>query len=416
MTLITLRPHPAAFLNRGMERRWRLVLLSIFTGGFISALAAITFHAVSVRGIHSLLDLALLFPLGFFFLFVGGALWHGILSSRPRIRLEAERITLQNRGINPFTAETVSLSVDSITRVALYRQPFGIQLVLFGKKNRLLRIPLACRDIHPVLDWVLRLTAANNTAVRKELNQLRDGFLTPDAFRLATPESRRQFSFCYSLPYLYRSLCAQKPGLNPSDLEQYYEMSRLVLDFMRLQEVASDYVLYLPEYALPAEDLFRISCVLRMKKEVERTFDHLLELKSGCEISPELRTRWKEHLKYRDLPSPPYSGIGARLLSGLSHYARILPSGMIQTHEKQTDPAQYIAMRRTEKWLGTSPLEVIDLFGRTMRINQDEHETLIRLRILFPHIMFIHPASYIEIQDRIIYKKIKKSFKITTDI
>lgn len=414
---LILRPHPAATWNRSLERRIRVIGLSILGGLLLSGLAAVALWAIVIRGTAEASDLTLLFPLLLIAMVLATVAGHRYLATRPAVRLEPDRLTVWFRGLNPFTATVHPLRRDRLLPARLLEEADGLTLVLQERKGPLLRLPLACGAFPALAAWLLEDDGVMAPADRERLLELQEAFLEPAAWHRpegepgAAMERRLNFLYRFSLSFAFRRLLATKPDPTVDDLERFYRMSRLGTDLLYLHELAGEVSRLRPGFALPREDAFRIACVLRVRTETERALADLEAVERPEELPAELVARWRTNLKYHDLPSPPYSGLAARLLSGVSHYAHVHPDGVIHTHDGDTHVKHFVAVRYTEKWMNTSPLEVIDLAGRVMRVNQEEAATCTALRLASPHILHLHLASYMAFRDRWWFARLKKKWK-----
>jgi len=404
---LILRPHPGAEWNLSIARRPRVIGLSILAGLLMSMLAAVSIWAIFIRKTADLTDLSMLFPLALLGMLFATAAVHRYLVIRPRVRLEADRITVWNRGLNPWTATVQVLRVTDWQPVQLLQESSGLTCVLQTKKGATVRLPLAVDRAPELIDWLLSHDEHLDPACRARLPLLRDAFSPRDQWAGAPLTARLEFLYAYALPIAYRALLHRKLRPTGEDLERHYRMCRLTADFLFLHELAGEVSRLRPEFALPREDAFRIACVMRVRPEIERSLATLEAMTTHEELPTRHLERWRRNLKYKDLAAPPYSGVTARLLAGVSHYAHVRPDGSVQTHDGEVHLENFVAVRYTERWLNTAPLEVIDLAGRTMRINQDEAATCTAIRLVAPHVLHIHVSSYMAIRDRWQFRKLK---------
>jgi len=405
---IILRPHPAAAWNRSLERRVRVIGLALIGGLLLSALASVALWAIVIRGTADWSDLTLLFPVGLLAMVLGTVAVHRHLAARPAVRFEPDRLTVWRRGLNPFTATVHPLRADRLLPARLLEETSGLTLILREEKGPLFRLPLACDAFPALAAWLDGHDALLEPAVRERLAGLREAHVPAAAWRGTALEGRLEYLYRFALPFAYRRLAADLPAPTGEDLERFYRMSRIGADFLYLHELAREVSRLRPAFALPREDALRIACVLRVRTELDRALADLEAVSEPEELPATLLERWRRHLKYKDLQAPPYSGIAARLLSGISHYAHIRPDGTIHTHDGDTHVDHFVAVRYTEKWLNTSPLEVIDLAGRVMRVNQDEAETCTALRLASPHLLHLHVASYLAFRDRWWFSRLRR--------
>ncbi len=406
-----LRPHPGTSWNLSLERRPRLIGLSILVGLLLSGLAAVSVWAIYIRKTADASDLQLLFPaamLGVVFMTAGV---HRFLVARPRVLLEADKITIWNRGLNPWTSTVRVLRVNTLLPLQTLAEAHGLTLILQPEKGTPLQLPLAIERAPELLDWLADHEDRLHPSLRAQLPRLRAAFLPAGQWSGAPLDARLDFLFFYSLPFAFRSLLTKKKHPSEEDVERFYRMSRLTADFLYLHELAGEVSRLRPDFALPREDAFRIACVMRVKTELEQSLRALEDLSTREEIPAGHVERWKRNFKYKDIPAPPYSGIGARLLAGVSHYARVRPDGTLLTHDGEVHVDQFVAVRYSMKWLNTAPLEVIDLAGRTMRVNQEEAATCLAIRLVAPHILHIHTHSYMAIRDRLQFRQLKSKLK-----
>jgi hypothetical protein len=405
---LILRPHPAASWNRSLERRIRVILLAILGGLLLSGLVAVALWAIVIRGTAEVSDLSLLFPVLLVAMVLVTVAAHRHLAARPAVRLERDRLTVWSRGLNPFTLTVHPLRRGRLLPVGLLQDPQGLCLILQEPQGPVVRLPLAVGVFPALAAWLLEGEGPVTPAVRERLEGLRKAFVEPADWPRTEASPRLDFLFSFSLPFAFRRLLAAKPEPTADDLERFYRMSRVGADFLYLHELAGEVSRLLPGFALPREDAFRIACVLRVRTELERALAELESVETPEELPKELVTRWKTHLKYHDLSAPPYSGLATRLLSGVAHFAQVSPEGDIHTRDGDTHVNHFVAVRYTEKWMNTSPLEVIDLAGRVMRVNQDEAATCTALRLAAPHILHLHVASYMAFRDRWWFARLKK--------
>lgn len=406
-----LRPHPATAWNRSLERRIRIIVLSILGGLLLSGLAAVALWAIVIRETAEAADLTLLFPVLLVAMVLVTVAAHRHLAARPAVRLEPGRLTVWFRGLNPFTATVHPLRRDRLLPVGLLQEPKGLILVLQEPDGPMVRLPLAVGVFPALAAWLLDGDGPVSPVVRAQLEGLQKVFVEPAAWPRAELNPRLDFLFRFCLPFAFRRSLASKPEPTTDDLERFYRMSRVGSDFLYLHELAGEVSSLLPGFALPREDAFRIACVLRVRTELDRALAALEAVETPEELPKELVARWRSHLKYHDLPAPPYSGLTARLLSGVAHYAHVRPEGDIRTHDGDTHVNHFVAVRYTEKWMNTSPLEVIDLAGRVMRVNQDEAPTCTALRLAAPHLMHLHVASYAAFRDRWWFSRLKRKIR-----
>ncbi|MBU1243495.1 hypothetical protein KKD52_03660 [Myxococcota bacterium] len=406
-----LRPHPGASWNLSLERRPRLIGLSILGGLLLSGLAAVSVWAIFIRQTADASDLQLLFPAGMLGLLFLTAGVHRFLVARPRVLLEDDKITLWNRGLNPWTSTVRVLRVNTLLPVQALAEARGLTCVLQPGKGEPIQLLLASDRAPELLDWLAAHEDRLHPSLRAMLPRLRTAFLPKGEWSHAPLDARLDFLYFYSLPFAFRSLVTKKPRPTEEDVERFYRMSRLSADFLYLHELANEVARLRPDFALPREDAFRIACVMRVKNEIEQSLRALEALQTREEIPAGHVERWKRNFKYKDIAAPPYSGIGARLLAGVSHYARVSPDGTLHTHDGEVHVEQFVAVRYAMTWLNTAPLEVIDLAGRTMRINQEEAATCMAIRLVAPHILHIHTHSYMAIRDRLQFRKLKSKLR-----
>jgi len=410
-----LRPHPGTSWNRSLERRTRVIGLSILAALLLSALVAVSIWAIVIRGTADVSDLSLLFPLLLLGMLFATAAVHRFLVVRPKVQLDDDRITVWNRGLNPLTATVRVFRLANLRPIQMLPEASGLNLVLQTEKGEMVRLPLACGRAPELVVWLAAHDDRLSPACRARLPQLREAFLPAAGWAQAPLQARLDFLYAYCLPFAFRALLVKKEQPTGEDLERFYRSSRLSSDFLYLHELALEVARLRPGFTLPIEDAFRIACVMRVRTELERSLAALEAVETPEEIPAGHVARWKRNFKYKDLAAPPYSGIGARVLAGVSHYARVRPDGSVQTHDGEVHLENYVAVRYPEKWLNTAPLEVIDLAGRIMRVNQDEADTCLAIRLAAPHVLHIHIHSYMAIRDRLHFRKLKSKLKKTGD-
>lgn len=407
------RLHPAQVENRSLARRGRLIALGILAGLLISALASVAIWAIVIQKTAHAGDFQLLLPLALLLLPV--MLWqvHRHLSIRPRLRITPERIEIFPRGLNPL-APARRVDASGVQSAHLLRDADGLRLVLSRQKAPPVVLNLLWDAAPDILGWLARIPVPLHDGPRTlDASQLQQAWLSPDAWK-ESPERQLDFAWHFNLPFLYGRILARRKTVTAQDLERYYRLLRTWADFLFLQEAASDVARCLPDFALPREDRFRIACVLRVRQEMESALHELANLPGLEEIPPELLEEWRTHLKYRNLPPLPYSGMATRLLSGVSHFARVRDDGTLETRDGTVSLKTFVAARLPQRAFNTAPLELHDILGRTSRINQDEAETLRDVRRMAPHVLYIHAQSYISLATRMQLRKIIRTFLISS--